>query len=166
MIKMDRMKLLTIQKMIKENKAVARVGIMGSGNARGAKTLKQALEILEAGDTLTNAEIGLWHEFGTTRMKQRSFLRMPLALKLREYVRKSNALKPAMMTKCYEERSMVPLLKRIGVISRGIILEAFDTGGFGRWAPLSPYTLSRKKLRQILVETQDLRNSIVFEVVK
>ena len=166
MIRLNRDKLLTIKKMIRENKLKARVGIMGSGSARGAKNLKQAYKILEKGETLTNAQIGLWHEFGTTRMPMRSFLRMPLNYKFHDYLKKSRGIKTTVLQRCYEERSLEFLFWRIGVIARTVILDAFSSGGFGRWAPLSAYTLSRKKVNQILVETQDLRNSITHTVVK
>lgn len=59
----------------------------------------------------------------------------------------------------------MPIMRQIGVTAEGIVLEAFDSNGFGKWAPLNPATLAAKKNHQTLVETQQLRNAILHEVV-
>lgn len=153
MTKYDNEKLKAIIKVFKENKLKVKVGVFGD------KTSRQ--------DRLNNPTIGLFHEFGTEKMPKRSFLRMPLNLKLDEYINKTKGLfNKKTINIIYEDRNLEFFLRKIGNIAERVVLDAFDTGGFGNWAPLAEYTKKRKKNNQILVETQQLRNSITNEVTK
>lgn len=150
-MKLENQKLLTLIKIIKENKLKVRVGIIGESAMRP--------------DRLNNATVGAFHEFGTSKMPMRSFLRMPLATKMDEYIQNvKNIFGTKVINAVYEERSMEPLLKRVGIVAERVVEDAFATEGFGSWAPLSPWTVEHKKNMQILTETGQLRKSITSEV--
>lgn len=151
MIKLDKRNLESLKKIIKENTMTARVGILADSPK------------IHKGSALTNVEIGVIHEFGTEDMPRRSFLRMPLEMKLNPTLKEKNRLETAMIAKILETKDLTPLFKRILRISQRIIQDAFDTGGFGQWKPSD---FSRKKVHQTLVETSQLRRSIRGEVVK
>jgi hypothetical protein len=127
-----------------------RVGIFGDENAR-------------KGVEVTNAEIGAKHEYGQDGMPVRSFLRMPLTEKLQPYLDKSKAFTPEAMKKVNEDASIAPWLEKVGVVAEQVVAAAFNTGGFGKWKPSN---MEKKKVKQTLIETQQLRNSIVSKVVK
>lgn len=126
----------------------ARVGILGDKTTR-AKGEK------------TNAEIGAKHEYGLDGLPVRSFLRMPIAEKLQNYLEKSGAFDDRTMTKVAKEGSVKAWVEKIGLSGVAVVLDAFATGGFGLWKPSN---MNRKKVKQTLVETQQLRNSITSDV--
>lgn len=141
-----------ILKALKAKMPVARIGILGGGERTGK------------GSPPSNATIGAWHEFGTTKMPMRSFLRVPLTDHLNDKLEQSGAFDPDVIKAVIASGSVLPWLKKVVIVARAIVAEGFDTGGFGQWAPLSPKTLGKKKVDQILVETQQLRNSITSEM--
>jgi phage gpG-like protein len=135
-----------------------KIGILGDGAAR---------EPGEDGKkALTNAQIGAIHEFGSAKasIPQRSFLRVPLIDNLDKRLKSSGIITKQTIAKALKAGTLRPIMAKVGVIAEGIVLEAFDTNGFGKWAPLKPRTLAAKKNQQTLVETQQLRNSITHEV--
>lgn len=164
-IRLDITKLVAIEKELKK-KFEAKVGILGDKNNRK--------------DANTNALIGATHEFGapTKNIKQRSFLRMPLNQKLPEKLTEiGQGLIDNMVTNNIKQQ-----YKKLGIIGENIVHDAFDTGGFGQWAP-TKYATTRKKLRamkykkwhtesletaakhtKILVETRQLEKSISSKV--
>lgn len=141
-------------KAFKGKLPVARVGILGAKNARSQ------------GKARSNATVGAAHEFGTESVPQRSFLRIPIADHLNQYLEKAGAFKPEVLKEVVSEGTLVPWLKKIGIVAEAVVLDGFNTGGFGRWWPLSQKTVQRKKNNQILVETQQLRNSITSDVIE
>lgn len=126
----------------------ARVGILGDKNSR-------------TGKANSNATIGAYHEFGTTTLPIRSFLRMPISDRLQKKMEESRALDKDVMKEVIRSGTVIPWLKKIAILAESIVHEAFDTGGFGKWKPSN---MDRKKNHQTLVETQQLRNSINSEV--
>lgn len=120
------------------------VGIMGS--LRPERTGKA-----------TNAEIGRAHEFGTEHLPERSFLRMPLWTYMRKKMEKADLFSEDFQKNLIKDKSFVPVAKKLGVMAEELVLEAFDTGGFGNWKPSN---MDNKKNHQTLVETQQLRDSI------
>lgn len=114
---------------------------------------------------LDNATIGLVHEFGSSNVPRRSFLRMPIMDNLEKNLEASKAFTDKSMDKVLASGSFEPFMKNVGVIGVATVLDAFATGGDGKWEPLNPKTMQQKKIKQILVESQQLRNSIDFEVV-
>lgn len=130
----------------------ARVGILGD------KTLRKNAT---KGAAANNATIGAAHEFGTSKLPQRSFLRVPITDNLAKKMESSGALDKDVLAEVIREKSLLSWMKKVAVLAEGIVLEAFDTGGFGKWKPSD---MTKKKLQQTLVETQQLRNSITSEV--
>ena len=151
-------------KAFKHQKMYAKVGILDDKNARDDAIGNTTTRSGDSGESQSNATIGLKHEFGSKKLPKRSFLRMPLIEKLSDKISKSKLLKNGhTMKKVIDEGSLHPLYDLIGGVGQDIVLEAFETGGFGKWTPSD---MSRKKIHQTLVETHQLRDSISFEVVK
>lgn len=147
-LKMDGLK--GILKALGGKAPVARIGILGSSGRKDGKT--------------TNALVGAVHEFGTSAVPMRSFLRMPLTEHLEKGLQKSGAFTEGAVNDVIKQGSMKPWVEKMAIEAVGIVLEAFDTEGFGKWTPLNPKTLDHKKVKQTLVETQQLRNSITYDV--
>lgn len=149
-IKLDGLHAL-IKALKKSEKTFVKVGILGTHAGRADNSGK------------TNAEIGVIHEFGGAHMPQRSFLRVPITEHLNKELEKSGMFTQASLQKVISQKSLIPYLEKIGVSAEGIVSDAFKTGGFGKWKPSD---MSRKKIKQTLVESQQLRNSISSEVVE
>lgn len=140
--------LENILKALKAKPPIARVGVLGNSNAREGKVN-------------SNAQVGAAHEFGTTSLPMRSFLRVPITEQMQNALDESGAFTKKSLKEVIETKSMLPWVQKIAVLAEGIVLEAFDTGGFGKWRPSD---MSHKKVKQTLVESQQLRNSITSEV--
>jgi len=140
-------------KALKEKPPTARVGVLGNKAPR--------IPSEDSGQIPNNAEVGVVHEFGNSEHPQRSFLRIPISENLQDYMEKSGALDKETTNEVVKNGSVVPWLKKIAVLAEGIVLDAFDSGGFGKWKPSN---MKFKKNQQTLVETQQLRNSITSEV--
>lgn len=138
-------------KALKGRPPVARVGILGA-DPRTANS---------HGKAPSNAEIGAAHEFGTTVLPQRSFLRVPLSDQLQKAMENSGALDKNAMAQVIKQGTVLPWITKIAKLAEGIVSDAFDSGGFGKWKPSD---MTYKKNHQTLVETQQLRNSITSEV--
>lgn len=139
-----------LQKLIdalKNDGSEARVGILGRTNARN-----------DAGET--NATIGARHEFGLG-VPQRSFLRMPIEVRLQKEIKSSGLITPKSIKEIIETGTLRPMLQKIAIVGERCVLLAFDSGGFGKWKPSN---MENKKVHMTLVETQQLRNSITSEV--
>lgn len=131
---------------------VARIGVLGATASRQSGAM----------DGVNNAEVGAFHEFGTSKLPQRSFLRMPLNEKLGPALETSGAIDAATLEQVAKEGTIRNWMEKIGVLAEGIVLEAFATGGFGKWKASN---MKDKKVQQTLVETQQLMKSITSEVV-
>jgi phage gpG-like protein len=130
---------------------VTRVGVLGGNQARGD------------GD-LTNSEIGVVHEYGTKsgNIPSRSFLRMPLEVKSKDFVKgigNSKMVKDAIARGDYKR-----VYELMGAKAEQIVDDAFATGGFGMWPPLKPETIAAKGSAGILKDTQQLRRSVTSDV--
>lgn len=139
-----------IMKALKDKMSSARVGILGGKSIRGG------------GNSSTNASIGAVHEFGSEKMPMRSFLRVPITEHLQKELENSGAFSADELAIVVKEASMRPWLVRVAAIAEQIVRDAFDTGGFGKWPRWSKGYQSNTG--QILVDTQQLRNSITSEV--
>lgn len=134
-------------------------------------------------EKLNNPTIGLIHEFGskggsvpsgetgpgaqetvTTRaaVPARSFLRMPLMTRLPDQLEK---IGKDVWRSLVTNQGLLVALKQLGVMGENIVQRAFETGGFGQWAPLSRYTIMKKGSSAILIDTGYLRKSITSAVV-
>lgn len=125
-----------------------RVGILGDGAKR---------------EGTTNAEIGLKHEFGDGELPQRSFLRVPVMERLEKYLSQNGLFDKSVIKKSLKDKSAMDIMKKIAVTAESIVLEAFATGGFGKW-PKWRNPDYKNNTGMILVDTQQLRNSITSEV--
>lgn len=141
-------------KALKTKPPLARVGIIGA--KAGARNSKE-------GTPSTNAEVGAVHEFGTSSIPQRSFLRTPISQRLQKEIENSGLLGKDEMTEVIKQGSVLPWIKEIAVLAEGIVAEAFATGGFGAWPAWKTkgYT---NNTGQLLIDTTQLRNSVTSEV--
>lgn len=135
-------------------KASVEVGIFADHAARTPKD--------EFDEGLTNVEIGAKHEFGSIRegIPARSFLDMPLRTELPSIVRTDSTD----LVTAFVEDGPKAMLERIGFMGEAAIQEAFDTSGFGTWAPNNPETVQRKGSSKPLIDTEQLRESISSRV--
>lgn len=115
------------------------------------------------GGGMTNADIGFLHEFGTAKMKRRSFLRMPLLMKTNQIIKD---VMQAGALRLFAEGKIELILKYLGLACESVILDAFDSAGFGEWDPDKVATTKRKKGSTPLIDTGQLRRSITSRVVK
>ncbi len=146
------LKMAGLEKLLKALKgkpAVARIGILGKSPARdGGKS---------------NAQIGAMHEFGTSSLPQRSFLRIPLSDNLGAALESSGAFDKDVLKDVLKLGTLTPWVKKMAIVAEGIVAEAFESGGFGKWPPSN---MAHKKNQMTLVETAQLRNSITSEVIE
>ena len=140
-----------IAKLTEGNGMGVKVGILSKTNARTDS----------AGES--NASVGLQHEFGSysKNIPQRSFIRMPLKKREKEIIKEIKEKMPQ-----YLLSGIKPFLEKVGMMAERQIGEAFRTGGFGTWQPLSPVTVARKGSSGILIDTGQLQRSITSQVVK
>lgn len=131
---------------------VARVGILGDKNGRTGKK-----------EESTNPEIGAAHEYGTSTLPQRSFLRMPISTMLDSYLDKANVFSSETFKIIARTGTIFYFMKQVAAISERVVMEAFASNGFGRWKSHAPGY--KNNTGQILVDTNQLRNSISSEVV-
>lgn len=132
---------------------VARVGILGD-NVRKTDGEKS---------TPTNAEVGAAHEFGTSRIPQRSFLRIPISEGLQKEMERSNLLTREVMAEVIKQGSIKPWLEKVAICAEACVSEAFDTGGNGKWPAWKDPNYSNNA-GQLLVDTKQLRESVTSEV--
>jgi phage gpG-like protein len=139
-------------KALKAGPPIARVGILGDKTARSGD-----------GSFQTNAEIGAAHEFGTSKMPARSFLRVPISQNLQKEMENSGALDKKTLNEVVKQGSVLPWVKKIAILAEGIVADAFDTGGFGKWPGWKNPNYTNNS-GQLLVDTKQLRDSITSEV--
>lgn len=154
-IKINDQKLKEMLEKVKKQIGV-KVGILGADGTKIVKTKDGK----ESEEKLTEATLGAIHEYGSERrnIPQRSFLRMPIEKKFRNKIVRNSKFKDAVQRMNIDE-----INGHIGETSVAIVHEAFGTGGFGEWVPLSPETIKRKGSDMILVDTGDLEHSITYE---
>lgn len=141
-IKIDTTKLDAIQKQAKKQ-YMAKVGVLGGAPAR------------EEG-AVTNADLGAIHEFGTKNIPARSWLRMPLEFQMpKVYQSIGQKLVNSMTT-----NNVLEIFKQIGIRAESIVQRAFDTRGFGNWAPNAASTIRQKKSDAPLIDTAEFRKSV------
>lgn len=85
----------------------------------------------------TNAGLGVVHEFGSIQrnVPARSFLRMPLMTRL---PKKVDEIGRATWRSIVLTKGIMPALGSLGLVAENLVQRAFETGGFGQWAQLSP----------------------------
>lgn len=116
-----------------------------------------------------NPTIGMEHEFGVKvnpwgrETPARSFLRMPLMTRL---PRKISAIGAATWKAIIVKRSLLDGLKNLGFAAEATIQEAFNTGGWGQWQPISLVQRMRKRgSSAILIDSAQMRKAVTSKVV-
>lgn len=136
-------------------KMIAKVGLFSGGKGGD----------IHEDSTISNVGLGMIHEFGsaTNNIPPRSFLRMPIETKKDEIVKflKSNQVK-----KLIEAGEIETVYELLGVVGEKIVQEAFETSGYGQWAPNKASTIKRKGSDRPLIDTAELRGAIASEVAK
>ena len=168
-----------LDKLIKSLNAsdyFVRVGIIGEKAT--AKHDKK-----DGDNSLTNAELGTIHEQPNNdgvKIPKRSFLEMPLKLKLDFNGEAMKEIKKAMFKQLFIKRNAKAFFEYLGDKCWDIVNHAFETNGYGEWQPWSEGYLKRRAskikgkkkrenfmhLHNILTDTGKLRNSITFKVMK
>lgn len=142
-----------IIKALKDRLPTARVGVLGAKTNR--KTDGKAMA--------TNAGIGAVHEFGSSKMPQRSFLRVPIAEHLQKKMESSGAFDEDVLKEVVASGTIIPWIKKIAVLGEAIVAEGFATGGFGKW-PAWKTPGYKNDDNRLLVDTRQLRDSISSDV--
>lgn len=179
-VQLNLKKLQDFAKSLGKNSPYVKLGVLGAKVERTENkkvltmsdivNMKKKYKPLKASgkqaEKLTNAQIGLIHEFGSLKRKipARSFLRMPIQFKLKSAMDSAGAFSEATVNKIIEEKSLLPWMAKVGVLAEGIVLQAFATGGFGRWAPWKNPNY-KNNANMLLVDTTQLRSSITHEIV-
>lgn len=140
-------------KALKDSLPRARVGVLANKTTRGA--------MITNGQT--NASIGANHEFGTDKIPQRSFLRVPIAEHLQSKMEDAGAFDKDAIKEVIKQGSTLPWVKKIAVLAEAIVAEAFATKGFGKW-PAWKTPNYKNGGNTLLVDTGQLRDSITSEV--
>lgn len=138
-----------------EDNHVVKVGVLGE---------KVERENAEGGSDITNSEIAMVHEFGsiTRNIPKRSMLRMPLHEKSAAIISEGSKGSKKLLA----EGNSLQVLRNFGAAALAQIYKAFDTRGFGSWAPDEPGTVHAKGSSQVLVDRGELRRSLSFDVAE
>ena len=147
-VELDTKNLDKLVRALRKKAGSIRIGIFGGNAAR-------------SNGSVNNATIGAFHEFGTSKLPVRSFLRMPISEHMGPYLESSGALNESVLKEVVKQGTIDPWLQKIAILAETIVADAFDTGGFGKWTPSN---MANKENQQTLVETQQLRNSITTEI--
>lgn len=138
------------EKLLKDlQKKVIKVGLpQGAGEMKSKKGVSVV-------------EYGAINEFGVG-VERRSFIKDTFEIK-------NNQLQTDMQKVFNNETNRGnfdadKIMNIIGATSQGYVDEAFETGGFGRWAPNAPITIKLKGSSEPLIDTGLLRQSITFIV--
>lgn len=161
-----------ILKALKKPLPVARVGIYNDKNQRSEGKTKltfsevQKLTKPHKANAPTNAEIGAIHEYGSPArgIPPRSFLRAPIAAHLDKELKSAGAFDKEVLNKVIRDGSLEPWMKKIAVVAEKIVINAFNTGGYGAWPAWKNPNYSNNT-DMILVDSTQLRDSIGSEVV-
>ena len=164
-----------------------RVGIIGSIGSKQHPdtelTMAELGAIHEFGANISTTDKMkgyFWHRWGIHKSNNdvvipaRSFLRMPILGKdgKKELTKavKDNISADDDINKYLSEHDskfMLDVANIVGLTALKRVQEAFETGGFGQWKPISTFTLSNRKGaadNPPLNDTGDLRESITYEV--
>ena len=139
------------------SKLRAHVGLFRSKSVRTARPGSWS-------EKIDNPTLGLVHEFGSAEhnIPARSFLLMPLMQRLQKRI---NQIGRGVWAGIINQRGLGHGLAVLGVQGEIVVQEAFDSGGFGQWAPNKPATIRRKKSAKPLIDTAQMRKAVSSRVV-
>lgn len=147
-IEVDLKGLDQLIKSLKGKLPVVRIGILGNGQSRQGTT--------------SNAAIGAAHEFGTSKLPIRSWLRVPLMDNLNKYLEKSGLFKDDLLKQFIKAGSIIPIMQKIAVVAENVVADGFGSNGFGKWAPWKGNYQSNSG--NILDDTGQLKRSVTSDV--
>ena len=148
---------------------VTKVGVLGSTDSRPEE------------GTIDNAGIGLVQEFGSlvNKVPARSWLRMPIVHRIK-MILKAVSNKKREVEQAFENGDGEVIYMVLGLACESAIQEAFDSHGFGTWAPNRPLTIEGgwgrngksgkafftkgKKSDSPLIDTGEFRQSVTSSV--
>ena len=138
------------------DKLETKLGVLSDNNTR-----------TEEGDEATNADLGLVHEFGSFKknIPPRSWLRMPIERKAEDisnFILKSKKE----ITEAMVEGDSELFYEKLGIAGEAVVQEAFGSAGFGQWKANSASTIKSKGSSSPLIDTGELRGSVMSKVVK
>lgn len=135
-----------LEKLLKtlDNIPKAKVGVLSSENSREGEE--------------SNASIGYKHEFGIG-VPKRSFIRDPLIQNFKEKLSEAGFSEDT-LKEAIDNGSLENVIEKMGLVGVATIQDAFNTGFNGQWEP----TKRPNNTGMTLVDTQQLRNSIISEV--
>ena len=116
-------------------------------------------------DGTSNALIGAVHEFGSParNIPQRSFLRKPLTENLDKALQNNGLLRKQSLDMVFQEGNFDRFVSLIAQTAEQVVLESFEKSGPG-WPAWKSPTYSNNT-GQLLIDTNQLRNSITSEIV-
>lgn len=113
----------------------------------------------------TNSLLGAVHEFGSParNIPPRSFLRVPLAENLSKNLEKSGLLDKDTLAQVVKQGSILPWINQVAVVAEGVVDDAFETSGDGKWPPWKNPDYKNEG-GMLLVDSGQLRQSITSQV--
>jgi hypothetical protein len=149
-IELDTTGLDQLIKALKNQKVTVRVGILKGTNSKMVHTERGPERAEE--DTAT---LGYRYELGVD-MPERSFLRMPLSLRLQKALEDSGAFTDEALRQVIRQGSFFPWMTRTATLAESVVADAFETHGYGRWPPATPKNEN---------DLDRIRSSITHEIV-
>lgn len=152
-VKFDLTGLKVMQSALKkmtDNKYVVQVGVFGD------KAMRKSADA----SGLTNAEVGLIQEMGSVSRKipRRSFL-------WDTFINHGKELLPVLkddVEKLFKNGKVEEYLRRAGVAATNLVVEAFQTSGWGTW-PQNAYSTIMGKLRGSLSKRRQMAAEVLYE---
>lgn len=139
------------------------VGILGDSPREAEEKEGWVSSEVSSGDTPTNAEVGAAHEFGTSTIPMRSFLRVPISGNLQKEMEKSGLFNNDKLSEVLKTGSLKAWLEEVAIAAEACVQDAFDTGGDGKWPAWKDPNYTNNA-GQLLVDTKQLRESVTSEV--
>lgn len=112
-------------------------------------------------EVLTNPEIAAKNEYGVG-VPRRSMLRMPFHLHGDRVLKDAQADARSSLADVGRapKRAAKRILDRVGTAGENLVQEAFDSRGFGSWAPNAPATVEMKGSDSPLIDSAQLRRAV------
>lgn len=169
------------QKEVRSASAGTKAGYWKQGTS---KKLIEDINAAQAQPALTNPEVAAKMEFGVIGdvswigrrtgilrtvhgIPPRSTLRVPFALKGPQVAKKAAAEARASMKDVIKRGPAIAkrVLTRLGIEGENLVQEAYETQGFGTWAPNAAVTVEEKQSDSPLIDEGQLRQSVDSRVV-
>lgn len=122
---------------------------------------REALKKIKPDEGATNPEIAAKNEYGVG-VPRRSMLRMPFHLHGDKILKDAQADAREQLKNAGKNprATAKKLLDRVGIAGENLVQEAFNTRGFGSWAPNAPMTIELKGSDAPLIDTAQLRHAV------